>query len=270
MKKALKILLILILIVLLIFILWYLFGKKSQANSVNQSTKEFVLKTNSDGIPSSYGKNQIRNFSCYVISYNEENEVAEWAAYILTKNMVDVNGASRANEKFKEDKEIESGSALPSDYKRSGYDRGHLVPAADMNWSQAAMDETFYMSNMCPQNKQFNRGIWKSLEEKVRDWAVANDSLYVVSGPVLKNIIKHIGKNNVSVPEYFYKVIVDISYPDYKGIAFLMKNEEAENIYQYAVTIDSVEKFTGINFFELIDENEMQFIESSIDVSLWK
>jgi endonuclease G len=203
----------------------------------------------------------------YTLSFNEAHEQAEWVAYTLSKS--EVMGAAKRKDNFKADKDINSGSASLADYKSSGYDRGHLAPAADMSKNQRIMDESFYMSNMSPQAPSFNRGIWKKLEEQVRDWTFEDTLLYVVTGPVLSEGLETIGENEVSVPKYYYKVVADFSEPELKCIAFLMPNEKSnESIYTYVVSIDSLEKVTGLDFYPLLPdaiENKLERSSSWIE-----
>ncbi len=215
-------------------------------------------------------RTQVVAYSGFHLSYNERHEQAEWVAYILKNEQVKRNVAERSDN-FRADEQIHTGSATTDDYSGSGYDRGHLAPAGDLNWSQQAMEESFFMSNMSPQKPAFNRGAWKELEEKVRDWAVDNEVVYVVTGPVLsKGIAANIGKNRVSVPKYFYKVVLDISPPKYKSIAFLMENKELNNSLQsYAISVDELEKFTGIDFFHYIKTPDIETIESKVNVTHW-
>jgi len=174
------------------------------------------------------------------------------------------------SDNFRIDPEIPTGSATPDDYKRSGYDRGHLLPAADMSWSPEAMSLTFLMSNMSPQEPSFNRGIWKKLEARVREWAVEDGLIYVVTGPVLEDGLPEIGTDRVSVPRYFYKVILDYQEPDIKGIGFVMANQKSKlDIYHYAVSIDSVEKLTRLDFFPALPDEFEETIESTVNLSLW-
>jgi endonuclease G, mitochondrial len=165
---------------------------------------------------------------------------------------------------------VKTGTADNGDYAGSGYDRGHLAPAADMGWSSIAMAESFYYSNMSPQVPAFNRGIWKRLEELVRTWAVDYNAVYIVTGPVLTNGLLTIGINKVSVPKYFYKVILEYNDQDIKGIAFILPNTgSGEPLQNYAVTIDSVEKFTGIDFFPKLPDDQERIIESTLSVNSW-
>ena len=132
--------------------------------------------------------------------------------------------ASRKND-FRVDPKISRWSATPDDYKRSGYDRGHLCPAADMSFNAKAMSETFYMSNMSPQVPMFNRGIWKELEEHVRNRA-RKEKLYVVTGPIFKSNKGSIGKGKVTVPGYYYKLFYSPSKQ--QMIAYVLPNEESK------------------------------------------
>lgn len=171
---------------------------------------------------------------------------------------------------FRPDQKVKTGSATLTDYKGSGYDRGHLAPAADMKWSATAMSESFYMSNMSPQRPGFNRGIWKRLEQLVRTWAVEYEEIHVVTGPVLKGSFKSIGPNQVSVPEYYYKVVLDYKKPELKGIGLILANASSKKpLRNYAVTIDYVESITGINFFVDLPDNIEEEIESNLDLSMW-
>ncbi|MFZ9657177.1 MAG: DNA/RNA non-specific endonuclease, partial [Crocinitomicaceae bacterium] len=151
--------------------------------------------------PSLHPGEIILSHTAYSFSYNEEHEQANWVAYLLTKTHLG-SGVERSD-RFMEDPIVSTGTATNADYAKSGYDRGHLAPAADMSWSETVMQESFYYSNMSPQLPGFNRGIWKRLEEQVRTWAEFYDSIYVVTGPVLSPELPKIGPNQVSVPKYY-------------------------------------------------------------------
>lgn len=214
--------------------------------------------------------NQIIHHSFYSLSYNEKHEQADWVMYELTKDMIQ-SGVIKRKDSFRVDPEVKSGSAKLLDYKKSGYDRGHLCPAGDMKISKTAMSESFYMSNMSPQAPSFNRGIWKKLESYVRDWATENNEIYVVTGGVLNSeIITTIGKNNVSVPKYYYKVILDYRAPEIKGIGFILPNEKG--VYEleaYALSIDQVEEITGIDFFSSMPDSLENTVEKSFIINKW-
>ena len=225
-----------------------------------------------------------RNYEYYSICYRESYEQAEWSAYCLTSEHL-VKNASRSDD-FRPDPEISTGSATLADYKASGYDRGHLSPAADFAFDKGAMSETFYMSNMSPQAGSFNRGIWKDLESTVRDWAKKFGRVYVVSGPVLDkkaSDYESIGKNKVSVPQYYYKVLLAPVYEDeadketpedaknVTAIGFIFPNTKcAGTIFDYAVSVDEVEKRTGIDFFNELEDRTENAVEANFEKSVWE
>ena len=219
-------------------------------------------------IPKTNTKDKIINHVGYSLLYNEIHEQANWVAYELTKD--ETNKIFDRTNKFLVDQSVKSGSATDKDYENSGYDRGHLAPASDMGWSEITMEESFYYSNMSPQDPSFNRGIWKKLEESIRAWAIENNSLYIATGPILSNNLQTIGPNKVSVPNYYYKVILDYSEPGIKGIGFILPNiGSKEELQNYAVSIDSVESLTGIDFFPLLDDDQETLIEKSLCVNCW-
>jgi endonuclease G, mitochondrial len=171
---------------------------------------------------------------------------------------------------FRPDLLVTTGSAELADFAGSGYDRGHICPAEDMSFSEEAMSETFYLSNMSPQDPSFNRGIWSSLEAQVREWASDYDSLFVITGLVLTSNKGTIGANKVSVPKYYYKVILDYCQPEIKMIAFLLPNEKGVGtIVSYSVTTDSVEMLTGIDFFPALPDDIENKLESNCKPENW-
>ncbi len=207
----------------------------------------------------------------YALSYSEEHEQAEWVAYLLTRERLQKPWVDRPD-RFEEDPEVRTKSASWYDYRGSGYDRGHLVSAADMAFDSLAMQQTFFMSNISPQDHFFNQGIWKELEELTREWAKHFKQLYVVTGPVLKEPIKgKIGDSGVSVPASYYRVLLDLSEPELKGIGFILPNEiSVTPLQEYAVSIDEVEDRTGIDFFpQLMTEELEKQLESQKDMSCW-
>ena len=205
----------------------------------------------------------------YSFAYNEDCEQAAWVAYSLTKQ--ETNGTIERGDNFTIDPKVTTGSASKADYLKSGYDRGHLAPAADMRWSEQAMDESFYFSNMSPQLPAFNRGVWKRLEDKMRDWAMIYDSILIVTGPVLNSSLTKIGTNEVCVPMYYYKVVLDFKREKSKAIGFVLPNNGSkDDLRNFAVSIDSVEQLTGIDFyFQLTDSFESQ-LESKICLECWE
>ena len=219
-------------------------------------------------LPKCVADKQIVKHLAFTLSYNEEHEQANWVAYELTKDHL--NGGVKRTNKFIVDPFVITGSATEADYKGSGYDRGHLAPAGDMTWDATAMAESFYYSNMSPQAPGFNRGIWKNLEEQVRNWAAEYGMLYIATGPVLSKNLSVIGPEKVSIPEYYYKAVLDYQPPDAKAIGFIMKNESSSMpLSKFAVSIDSLEKFTGIDFFYQLPDKEEKQIEANLSLSKW-
>lgn len=217
-------------------------------------------------LPTSTTK-QIVKHTYYTLSYSEKDEQPEWVYYELTAEMV--KGRQPRTDDYRPDEKVSSVSAQLEDYRHSGYDRGHLCPAGDMKINLTAMSESFYLSNMSPQVKEFNDGIWNTLEERVRRWAMISGRIDVVTGGVLTSNKGKLGSNGVSIPKYFYKIIYD---PRGQGrmIAFLIPNEKSESPLQnYVVTVDSLERLTGIDFFPELPDSSESRLESSKEVSSW-
>ena len=212
---------------------------------------------------------QIIEHEGYSLLYSEEHEQPYWVAYLLTAE--ELSGNVNRTDNFRSDNSIQTSSASLSDYRGSGYDRGHLAPAADMEWSTEAMKDSFYLSNMSPQLPGFNRGIWKKLEEWIRDEAVDNSEIYVVTGPVLTDRpYQTIGENEVAVPNYYYKVLLDYTEPDLKAIGFLLPNESSKQpLSDYAVSVDEVEDLTGLDFFYLLDDTVEAQLEGAYEFAVW-
>lgn len=215
-------------------------------------------------------KEQIVRHEGYTVSFNSVYKIANWVAYELTVDEVKIKRSERSG-KFYIDPDVKGGTAENGDYTRSGYDRGHLAPAADMKWSSKAMRESFYLSNIVPQKPRLNRGIWKKLEEQIREWAVTDSALLIVTGPVIRKDMRRMGKNRVAVPDTFYKVIASPYVESPKGIAFLFANKDYKNtsLKELAVPVDSVEKITGMDFFHTLPGDLENMLENKVSVSEW-
>lgn len=251
---------ILIIIVLLVWVIIH-YTSQSYRSQNNASSIDPILPSIKEG-------EQIIKHKYYTIGYNPKYKEADWVAYKLTSDMV--SGSTKRTNDFRVDPHVIAGSSEPDDYKNSGYDRGHLCPTGDMKYSYEAMTETFFMSNISPQEPSFNRGIWEKLEEKVREWAKEYNELYITTGPVVSRSYSVIGKDNIAVPSYFYKVVLDYKNPDYKGIGFILENKGSNrSIESYALSIDSVESFTGLDFFSALPDSVEQAIEGSYDYNKW-
>ncbi|WP_369753036.1 DNA/RNA non-specific endonuclease [Flavobacterium sp. WC2409] len=231
------------------------------------STEKLTSRTVLDYLPTST-THQVIKHSYFTLSYNEEAEQAEWLAYQLKKDYVKNNNFKRPF--FIVDPKVKTGSADWRNYKKSGYDKGHLCPAGDMEFEENAYNDTFFTSNISPQDHEFNAGIWNRLEQKVRYWASRYDGVYVVTGGILNKTSKTIGTQKVVVPEYFYKIILDDSNGNYKMIAFLIPNKGSDKpLYTYVVSVDSIEKLTGIDFFPKLDDELESSLEKRTDYKSW-
>lgn len=209
----------------------------------------------------------------FTISYNRTHLLPNWVAWVLTAERT--RGTETRAENFQPDPTIRRGPAPQlADYRRSGYDRGHMCPAADCKHSREAMNACFYLSNMCPQTHALNAGDWQELETRCRRWAVAYDSVFIVCGPVLEKRVRYakIGENRVTVPREFFKVVLRFT-PEggAEAIGFLFPNDDTKQpLARYAVPVDSVEVRTGINFFSKLPRVLERKVEAEFDVSRWK
>ncbi|NAS31431.1 DNA/RNA non-specific endonuclease [Flavobacteriaceae bacterium R38] len=225
-------------------------------------------KTNTFYLPTST-TNQVVHHNYYSLSYNEVYEQAEWVAYELKKS--DISSINRKRPYFEVDPLVKTKSAHWRNYKNSGYDRGHFCPAGDRKFSIEAYNQTFYTSNISPQKHSFNSGVWNRLEQMVRRWAKRYDGVFVVTGGVLNSNLKTIGGEEVAVPDYFYKVILDNRKGDYKLIAFLVPHKETkEDLRNFVVPVDELEKLTGIDFFPELPDAIENKEEASKGIRNWK
>lgn len=215
-------------------------------------------------------KEQVIKHEGYTVSYNSEYKIANWVAYELTSQEAKSKKAERSN-KFVPDPMLKDATATNEDYTRTGYDRGHMAPAGDMKWSAKAMRESFYFSNICPQKPGLNRGIWKELEEQSRLWAMDNGKVLIITGPVISNDMKRLGKNRVGVPPSFYKVICTVMNNKPQAIAFLLENKDYRNtsLRSMAISVDSAEKVTGIDFFPSFPDAVEKVMEASVNLDSW-
>lgn len=221
--------------------------------------------------------------SALALVYSEPNEQAKWVAHAIPPEVIKGLG-SRTND-FRPDPMVRTGSAVEEDYfikhpkengefeyDAFGYDRGHLAPSADFRWSEKALSESYYYSNMSPQLPDFNRGIWADLEDAVRGYIYHNPdvTLYVTTGGILSDGLPVIERsvNKVSIPKYFYKVVADVK--NQRGIGFVLPNKGSEQpLETFAVSIDVVENLTGLDFFYGLPDQLENTIEAEPDKSAW-
>jgi len=229
-----------------------------------------LLEAIDNYLPTSTTDKTIRH-DYFSLSYSEKHEQPEWVAYELYGDSLKKNKVERHNS-FRPDPKVRSGSARPKDYTRSGYDRGHLAPAADMAFSKEAMKQSFLMSNISPQEPSFNRGIWRELEEQTRDWCLTSEHFYVVVGPVLTQRAKRrFGEDKaLAAPRSFYKILLDLRGADKKAVGFIMPNQKSDApLSDYMVSIDSIETLTGIDFFPELPDDWEENLESGFSPFRW-
>lgn len=192
------------------------------------------------------------------------HEQANWVIYFA-----EYWGETHRNDRFKPDTLVSTQSAQLEDYKNSGYDRGHLAPAADMSINTTAMSESFYLSNMSPQNAGFNRGIWKKMEALVRNWSIMENTPYdvIITGPIFTDSCGMIG-NRVTVPCSYYKIYANVE--TCQSIGFVVKNEASDYpITNFLTSINEIEEITGIDFFTSLSSDRQMELESHCDYLHW-
>lgn len=207
----------------------------------------------------------------YLLAHSPEKKTPVWVIEHLTTEKA--SGSLSRNDAFKADPDLPKGQrAEISDYKNSGYDKGHMAPSADMAWDEDAMAESFYLSNMVPQvGIGMNRGIWKDLEALVRKWVIKRGSVYIFTGPIYEGeTIDDIGRNKVAVPTHLYKIVYDPGKAE--AISFVMPNAKllSTDMPKYIVTIRDIEKRTGLNFLSELDNQVQDTVESKKAVDLWQ
>ncbi|MBR1933818.1 MAG: DNA/RNA non-specific endonuclease [Prevotella sp.] len=213
-------------------------------------------------------KEQILRRKGYTVSYNKDLKIPNWVAWHLT-----AEHAIGTVERFKgyiEDEDVPKPRATNEDYRGSGWSHGHMCPAGDNKWDEQAMRETFLLTNMCPQDRSLNSGLWNRIEMDCRKWAQKYGSLYIVCGPLFYNKQHEtIGVNKVVVPEAFFKVILCMQGKP-KAIGFVVKNNAGtKKKDQYVNTIDEVERITGIDFFPALPDSIENKVEGYANINDW-
>ena len=247
-----------------------LMGDIEDTEQVEENKKLGLLK---DYLPTVNLGDTLGYGDFFTISYSNNHRQAEWVAYELSKENLEKEEFRRPAT-FKTDKRIEAEFQVKhDDYSSTDFDRGHLAAAADFSWSRDGIETTFFTTNISPQEPKFNRGIWKQLESHVRGWAIQYEHLYVVTGPILTERAKKRfpkEKNYIAVPQRYYKVL--LNYIDDKPIAigFILKNEDSqEHLSTFVVSIDEIEKITGIDFFSELPDNLEKELEAGKNIMDW-
>ncbi len=241
----------------------------------NDDTLEFYNSTLSsagfpimpDTIPS-----KIFERICYTVSYNIVTRQPNWVMWQLSSDHVMKRKDDVWNE-YHEDVEIEENNkSTLADYASSRYDRGHMCPGGDCNWNDEGREETFLLSNMCPQNPNLNRGDWKEIEIACRKWAQTYGCVYIVCGPIFFKSQEHerIGPNKIPVPEAFFKVVFRPDSIDPKGIGFICRNTDGNRKKDFYVnSIKQVERVTGYKFYPKLDEAIKEKVFDMSDIDNW-
>jgi endonuclease G len=250
----------------LLFIIFFVGCKQIDIEKLDTSESSFKNPETFNFLPTSTS-GKIYTHDAYSFSYVEEHEQSEWVAYELNdSDFSNRNDFDRPY--FNQDPLVDSKSADWRNYKNSEYNKGHLCPAGDRKKSYDLYKETFFTSNASPQLYEFNAGIWNRLEQKTRYWASKNNGLYVVTGGVLTEQLKSIGREDVSVPEYFYKILLTKDLK--KMIGFLVPHKESKSaLYEYTVSVDEIEKVTGIDFFPGLEDSLENELEKYANYKKW-
>lgn len=206
----------------------------------------------------------------YVSSYNPKTLIPDWVAYELTAEELE-GDEQRGDRQFSMDTRFKGTQAMREDYYNSGWTKGHMAPATDMRWSSDAMDDTFYFTNVCPQDEYLNGKDWEYLEGMVRHWAKLFGKVWVVSGPIVgENKYGTIGDRHVVVPDSFFKAVLACRKGRYMAIAFTMDNDDKRYyLRDCAISVDSLEEITGLDFFPLLDDAVEEKAERSFSLSDW-
>lgn len=262
--------------ILLVIGIFYLYNKidnPASAQIPSRPSEELSHYRGALGDPTEVVTNpsvpsQEKQYTGMKLSFNSMLHIPNWVAWELTRD--EVKGTIGRKDNFRPDPEIE-GCATLEDYRRSGYTRGHMAPSADMKWSEKAMDDACYMSNIVPQLSSLNSGVWSTIESKCRDWAVKDSAIYIVCGPVIDgNPLDYIGKSQVYVPSSFFKAVISpYSYPP-KGIGFIVKHKGHKGGMQTAtVSIDEIEQLTGHDFFSSLPDSLENNLEAQNNFLHW-
>lgn len=241
----------------------------SESNTSEQRTElpEGLPKGDTAYLPTTQ-KGSLQYRKHYTLSYAGEDRLTEWVAYELTRSEL-IKKVERSG-KFRKDPNLKN-CVTAKDYKGSGYDRGHLAPAGDMTFSEQAMEESFFMSNMAPQVPAFNRGIWKKTEEQIREWVKNEGTLYVVTGSLWTETSERMAACKIPIPDYFYKTVFDMQTPSKGMITFCIPNKALRGSpFDYVITVDSLEKLTGIDFFSQLPDTIEEALEKEVKKQLWR
>jgi len=219
------------------------------------------------GIPAE--SDQMIDRSGFALGYSNSRRQALWVSYILTAEHLNAPQLRRSN-RFRPDPLLKFAPVRPQQYDRTGFDRGHLAPASDMTYSRETMEQSFFMTNISPQLPACNRGVWKRIETRIREWARRESQLYVVTGPIFTGEPRFMRGTDIRIPDAFYKVALDLT-PPMKMIAFIVPNRASKRpVRSFVVAVDEVEAISGMNFFSNLDDRIEAELEKHSDIGDWQ
>lgn len=254
---------------ILLILVGLFWGTKAENYTGNSSLTDDASSLQEVNIPDDV-PSQIINYEGFTVSFNSKARQPNYVAWELTPEESVSQVADRKDYDFQPDTDIDNCAEL-QDYKNSGYSRGHMAPAADMKWSQEAMRDCHYLTNICPQKSELNNGAWKSVEDKCRQWVKRDSALTIICGPILSDkIINTIGMSRVAVPERFFKVIIAPYANPPRAIGFIMNNGYVTGgMQQAAVSVDEIEAITGFDFFSSLPDDIEDKIEAECNFPIW-
>ncbi|MBI4908698.1 MAG: DNA/RNA non-specific endonuclease [Acidobacteria bacterium] len=218
------------------------------------------------GLPACTGPNrEIAVRTGFTMWFDAMHKTPLWSAYELTAERLSAAAGVRRARHFRHDAELSS--AFDSDYRLSGYSRGHVVPAADVAWSEGGLRDSFLLSNAVPQNGALNSGKWRVLENAVRKLAVTSDFVVVFTGPVLCEGAAHIGASSVTVPCELYKVVIAGKGGELKMFAAMLPNDRnpGEPLSAFLTPVAEVERRTGLDFCHALPADVQARLEAEVN-----
>ena len=229
--------------------------KYTQEEPAEQPADEWTIQQMEIPVMSAKKQGQVIHRTGYTLAYDAKTRTPQWVAWELTKK--ETQGTVERSNDFQPDPDVKGAKVVTKDYSHSGYDRGHMAPAADMKWSKKAMKESFYMSNICPQDHNLNTSDWSELENKSRQWARRYGKVYIVCGPIYNGKRnEYIGDHRVKVPDAFFKVVLINEKKKQCAMGFYFENEAGERkLQEYLVPVDHIEQLTGMDFFSTLPDN---------------
>ena len=227
----------------------------TQEEPAEQPADEWTIQQMEIPVMSAKKQGQVIHRTGYTLAYDAKTRTPQWVAWELTKK--ETQGTVERSNDFQPDPDVKGAKVVTKDYSHSGYDRGHMAPAADMKWSKKAMKESFYMSNICPQDHNLNTSDWSELENKSRQWARRFGKVYIVCGPIYNGKRnEYIGDHRVKVPDAFFKVVLINEKKKQCAMGFYFENEAGERkLQEYLVPVDRLEQLTGMDFFSALPDN---------------